>query len=313
MLAPSKENSVSKFLLSGLVQLQAILALAFVRRRYPSFPKLAALAERVQLRYQPRVSLENGRITGVEAQPGAGQGMQAFSREMLRVAEAMGLLERIDYRRLDHVCSALKDWDQKGLAIPCLSFDISGLSLCRAGFPEMVCERLDHYDIDPSRLEIEVNEAAVSCDLAAAEIALWKLNGIGVRLALDHFGRDRASLNFLRRFPFSTIKLDADLINLAPHDEEEGTIAASIIEVAHAMNITVVALGVETEAHQSFLTEHGCVQVQGPMLGSDMTAETFFDLCQLIELVALAPGYVDIDRTDPKCWVTETSDEYLQG
>ncbi|MGB5201001.1 MAG: EAL domain-containing protein [Sedimenticolaceae bacterium] len=215
------------------------------------------------LHFQPVVALADGHIHCYESLlrwPHAEQGMLRPATFMDALADA-GL------------CTAISDWalDQIQINRPTpeavLSINLSARLLLDEDFAQRLLERLDQQRLIPERLILEITEDTLETDLRVAARVLHELKQRGVRIALDDFGTGQASLSHLRRFPFDYIKIDQSFvagIGEVPNDEK---LIQAIIRLAHALEMKVVAEGVETEAQRDFLRGEDCDYIQGYLVG----------------------------------------------
>jgi EAL domain-containing protein (putative c-di-GMP-specific phosphodiesterase class I) len=121
--------------------------------------------------------------------------------------------------------------------------------------------------VPPQIIEIEVTESMLMVDYDAAVRTLTELRKMGVKIAIDDFGTGYSSLSYLRRLPFDKLKLDQSFTRDAVASEQDAAITRAIVSLAHSLNLTVVAEGVETQAQLEFLAEIGCTTMQGYLFG----------------------------------------------
>ena len=218
---------------------------------------------KLTLHFQPVVALGDGHVHCYESLlrwPHAEQGMLRPASFMNALADA-GL------------CTAISDWalDQIQINRPTpeavLSINLSARLLHDEDFAQRLLERLDQQRLIPERLILEITEDTLETDLRVAARVLHELKRRGVRIALDDFGTGQASLSHLRRFPFDYIKIDQSFvagIGRVPNDEK---LIQAIVRLAHALEMKVVAEGVETEAQRDFLRGEDCDYIQGYLVG----------------------------------------------
>lgn len=140
-------------------------------------------------------------------------------------------------------------------------------------FVGIVRNTVDRVDIKPWQLELEITETTVMASLENTSRNLNTLNKMGVRLSLDDFGTGYSSLTYLHRLPVKTLKIDKSFIDRILTDKAHAAIIGSIVTMAHSMDITVVAEGVETSHQLDFLTNHCCDLIQGYFFSRPMTEE----------------------------------------
>jgi EAL domain-containing protein (putative c-di-GMP-specific phosphodiesterase class I) len=139
------------------------------------------------------------------------------------------------------------------------------------------------YGERAAQFEFELTESALT-EARGARV-LEALRAAGYSLAIDDFGTGYSSLGYLKRFQVSTLKIDQSFVRGVPDDEENAAIVRAVVQMAHALNITVVAEGVETEAQAAFLAAAGCDILQGYLLGRPMSAAELGAYLRLPRLV----------------------------
>jgi len=129
--------------------------------------------------------------------------------------------------------------------------------------------------VKPSLLELEVTESAFMEDIDHTVKTLNELHALGIELAIDDFGTGYSSLSYLRQFPIDRLKIDQSFIRNALTDANDASITSTIVTLGHALNLSVIAEGVETIEHQRFLIDQGCDEVQGYRYSRPVPAEEF--------------------------------------
>ncbi len=175
---------------------------------------------------------------------------------------------------LKNAANQILDLTRKGRSIP-ISVNISAKHFANSAFADRVVEIVNEIGIEPSLLEIEVTEAAVLRDLDRAKRSIQKIRDIGVRVAIDDFGKGYSNLSRIAFLPFDVLKIDMSFIVRITTEDRMRVIVDSIIDLASGLNCITVAEGVETEEQAQCLKELGCDQMQGflyavPMLMDDV-------------------------------------------
>jgi diguanylate cyclase (GGDEF)-like protein len=233
-----------------------------------------------ELAYQPLVDVRDGTLTAVEAllrwqHPDRGWVMPA---EILPVAEPTGLILDIGEYVLSQACLDLRRWGQQfGSAVPSVTVNVSPYQVMAPGFVETVDRVLASTSTDPGRVLLEVTESAFLEDGPRALSVLEKTKALGVGLILDDFGTGYSSLSYLRRFPFDIIKIDQSFVRGLDSDQSTRKIMAAIIDLAHALNLSVVAEGIETKEQLAEVTRLGSDRAQGYYLCRPMLAPQLDD------------------------------------
>ena len=148
--------------------------------------------------------------------------------------------------------------------------NITGRDLLDLRFADEVERVLRRWEIDPSRLELEITENTVLADPARAHSVLRALSDLGVRLAIDDFGSGNSSLAYLRRLPINVLKIDKSFVLRMEASEDDAVIVRSTIDLGHNLGLKVVAEGVETTDQAAFLRELGCEHAQGYLFAKPM-------------------------------------------
>ena len=134
---------------------------------------------------------------------------------------------------------------------------------------------LREADLPPALLELELTESILIQDAQEALALLQALAQLGVKLSIDDFGTGYSSLGYLKRFPIHRLKIDRSFIRSLPGDASDAAIALAIVNMGRALNLEIVAEGVETEAQRQFLLQAGCEQFQGFLYAPALTVAEF--------------------------------------
>ncbi|GLY94913.1 hypothetical protein Acsp02_21680 [Actinoplanes sp. NBRC 103695] len=255
-------------------------------RRYQSHLH-SAMVERLELRsaldhavheghfllqYQPIVDLGSGGTAGFEAlvrwhHPERGV---IAPDEFIEVAEESGLIVPIGRWVLDQALHTVAQWRRAlpRARRPYVSVNVSVRQFRQAGFVDQVRSSLEWADVPPSALMLEITETLLMGDDEEIWADLAVLQELGVRIAIDDFGTGYSSLGYLRQRPIDVVKIDKTFIDDITHDPQQRTLVGGIVSLAHSLNLTVIAEGIETEAHQAVLIELGCPLGQGYLYSS---------------------------------------------
>lgn len=232
------------------------------------------------LHFQPKISLTDGRLVGAEAlvrmmDPEAGM---IPPSEFIDVAEETGLIVPIGEIVLAGAARVARDWFEKtGRVVP-ISVNVSPRQLAQPSLPETIDRILRETGTSPELVIIEITENLLMQDAQLASETLQRLREIGVRVSIDDFGTGHSSLGYLREFPIDELKIDRSFVKAMDEDDRSVTIVGSVVGLAHAMGLTVVAEGVETAAQLSELRRLGCDVAQGFYFSHPRPAETMEEL-----------------------------------
>ncbi|HET6631650.1 MAG TPA: EAL domain-containing protein [Rhodanobacteraceae bacterium] len=229
----------------------------------------------LRLAYQPKLELDSGRITGVEAllrwtSPSLGSIPPAV---FIPLAEEAGLIVEIGEFVLGRACATLAQWQRNGMLEVSVAVNISSAQLLGRSLLDHLRSVLDSNGLAASSLELELTESLVMADAEASLVTLGKMRSIGVRLAVDDFGTGYSSLAYLKRLPIDTLKIDKAFIQDLTRDADDEAITTSIINMAHTLGINVIAEGVETQEQLDYLREKDCDEIQGNLLSVPLPAD----------------------------------------
>jgi diguanylate cyclase (GGDEF)-like protein/PAS domain S-box-containing protein len=229
----------------------------------------------LQLVYQPKLSLAQMRITGVEAllrwqSPEYGE---IPPDRFIPLAEESGLILEIGEWAMQEACATLQQWRAQGLEDVSVAVNVSAMQLARGHLSDVVARALAGRDIPPERLQLELTETVIMANAEQNAAMLQAIRDIGVGLAIDDFGTGYSSLSYLKRLPLTTLKIDKEFIGDLTRDADDEAITGAVIAMAHSLGLTVVAEGVETEAQVKFLHDHGCDEIQGYWLARPLRAD----------------------------------------
>jgi diguanylate cyclase (GGDEF)-like protein/PAS domain S-box-containing protein len=217
------------------------------------------------LYYQPKVQLNSGRITGMEAllrwqRPGHGMVSPA---EFIPVLEETGLIVRVGSWVIAAACKQIGLWMRSSIGPVQVSVNVSGRQFIEGDLDGDVIKALGDNDITADLLELELTESSMMADTGRTIASLQNLKSRGVQISIDDFGTGYSSLAYLRRFPIDKLKIDIAFIREITSNPDDAAIVLAIIGMAHSLKLEVVAEGVETAAQLAYLRRHGCDHIQG--------------------------------------------------
>jgi len=236
------------------------------------------------LHYQPQIDARDGRLIGVEALvrwPTADMGMIMPGR-FIAMAEDLGLIAELGRLVLWLACRQARAWLDAGQSGFSIAVNVSPIQLHRAGFLREVREALERSRLPPGVIELEITESAIMEDVERTQQLLQALRETGAKVALDDFGTGYSSLSRLKRLPIDKLKIDQSFVAEIAADADDAAIVRTIIAMAHQLQKSVVAEGVETVAQLRFLQANGCDECQGRLFGMPMPAadaERLLGLC----------------------------------
>ncbi|HZG84197.1 putative bifunctional diguanylate cyclase/phosphodiesterase [Paenibacillus sp.] len=225
------------------------------------------------LYFQPKYDVASRTMTGVEAlirwdHPAKGVlPPSAF----IPLAEKTGLIADIGAWVVEQACLQIRKWSDKGMPVP-ISVNVSANQFHEGQIVKAVQDAVGRTGIRPDLLEIEITES-VAADFEHAVAVLQQLHGIGVVISVDDFGIGYSSLNYLKKFPIQKLKIDRSFIQDIADQPNDAKIVGTILTLAHALHLTVVAEGVETERQLEVLHRLGCDEAQGFLFSRPVPAE----------------------------------------
>jgi len=231
------------------------------------------------LYWQPKIALDTGRIVSAEAllrwrHPERGLILPV---EFVAVTEELELINRIGEWVLADAIRQRAEWEaEHGDEAPwSIAVNVSALQLSGPTVIDTVERVLSRWQWAPDRLVLELTESVLMDEVTGARALLRRLQHLGVKLAIDDFGTGYSSLSYLHRFPVDQVKLDRAFVTSIGADGEGSPIARAVINMAHALGISVTAEGVETEAQMQGLRVLGCDRAQGFHIARPMPAAEF--------------------------------------
>jgi diguanylate cyclase (GGDEF)-like protein/PAS domain S-box-containing protein len=236
--------------------------------------------------YQPQIDLRSGRIMGAEAlvrwqHPKRGL---LVPGEFLQAASDTGMIRTIDEWVLRTACRQNRAWQQRGLAVPSVSINVSNSLFHGSTLLKAVEDTFAETGLTPDRLELELTESIAMRNVDTSITVLQQLKAMGVQLAIDDFGTGYSSLSYLQRLPVNRVKIDQSFVRELLSRVQPVPIVRAIIAMAHSLQLEVLAEGVEDETQRAILVAEGCDQAQGYLFGHPMPAAEFEKLLRAITL-----------------------------
>ena len=226
------------------------------------------------LHYQPKVSLETGMVTGLEAllrweRPGHGLVSPA---QFIPLLEETGLIVKVGAWVIDEACRQMRQWLTSAVGRVKVAVNVSGRQFAEGDLEADVVAALDRHTLAADLLELELTESSVMANTGRTIEILQRLKNLGVQISIDDFGAGYSSLAYLRRFPIDRLKIDIAFIRDITTNRDDAAIALTIIRIAHSLRLGVVAEGVETAAQLAYLRRHHCDQIQGYLFSKPLPA-----------------------------------------
>ncbi|MFT5519778.1 MAG: diguanylate cyclase (GGDEF)-like protein [Enterobacterales bacterium] len=229
------------------------------------------------LYFQPQVELKTGRVIGAETllRWRTEDGIFISPAEFIPLAEQMGVINDITRWIIREACRLNKTWCNKGFGRFRIAVNISGSEFADDNFIDVVRLSLEHTGLDPELLELEVTETALVNDMGKATETLHKLKALGVELAIDDFGTGHSSLSYLKEFPVDRLKIDKAFIDHVHESKADLAIVRTIVGLAQALDLSIIAEGIEYKEQADILRDEGCDEGQGYYFSKPMPVSEF--------------------------------------
>lgn len=235
------------------------------RRKIADALSAAVATDRIEVAFQPQVSLKDGGHVGFEALARwRHNGVDVAPSDFIVIAEETGQIIDLGWRVLRKSVATMRDLRRRGLSVGAVAVNIAAAQLKMAEFPSLVRQLLNEHDLVPGDIEIELTEnILLHKDSSRISEALQAFRAMGFSIALDDFGTGYASLSHLSRFPVDRLKIDRSFVRDMCDDAAAHTIVKATIGLAHSLDMTVVAEGIETEDQLTRLRACDCDFGQG--------------------------------------------------
>lgn len=247
---------------------------AVARARMETFLRTAVENGEIEVYYQPKVSLESGRLIGFEA---LARWHHAELGEIppdrfIPLAEESGLILQLGRQIMETACGQVASWQAESFDTGPVAVNLSGKQLRDPSLIETVSHVIDQSGCEPLLLEFEVTEGFVMRQVDESIATMRRLRSIGIELAIDDFGTGYSSLAYLKVLPVSRLKIDRSFIAGIPSDENDMAIVRAVIALGRILGLKVIAEGVETAQQAQFLRDAGCDEAQGFYFGEPAPA-----------------------------------------
>lgn len=241
----------------------------------------------IYIQYQPLFELSSNNIIGFEALMRIkNKHLGSLSPiEFIPIAEESGLIIELSSWLIREACRFNKGLIDLGAVPRPVSVNISSIQINRPGFVALLSEILNETQLPPEYLELEITESTLVSSIMDAAKLLSNLQSLGVRVSLDDFGTGYSSLNYLTKLPINTLKIDKSFIDNICSTEKDSSIAEAIIQLAHSLDIRVVAEGVEHEEQLQLLKTQNCDIIQGYIYSPPLHADALSDLIREDDMV----------------------------
>ena len=233
--------------------------------------------EEFQLYFQPKMSIQTGKVEGMEAllRWNHPEGGVIYPSEFVPVAEEIGLIQQIGEWVLLNACQQIKAWKRAGFPPIRIAVNLSGYQVNQPCWISKVQTILDRTGVDPKSLEMEITETVLMDNSDVALSNLHQLDEMGIRISIDDFGTGYSSLSYLKRFPIHALKIDQSFVRGIGKrgNGTDAVITRAIVSLAQALNLKTVAEGVEQVQEKTYLKSIGCDDMQGNLFSKPLPVE----------------------------------------
>ncbi|NYT65693.1 EAL domain-containing protein [Alcaligenaceae bacterium] len=234
--------------------------------------------QQLVLHYQPKFAAHDGPLIGVEALlrwDHPIRGMIA-PHDFIPLAEKTGLINPIGIWVLNQACKQLRLWQDDGHTIPTVAVNLSALQFHQADLLTVASNALNSHALTADCLILEISESTVMADQDASMRILQPLRDMGISISISHFGTGYSNLLQLKQLPIQELKIDRELIQGLDHNNDNAAVITAIVAIGHALNLRIVAEGIETSKQLELLASSGCDVLQGFLLGHPMPPAQLF-------------------------------------
>lgn len=233
------------------------------RHRIEVVLREAIEADSLEVHFQSQIDMASKKVVAAEALVRLkNQGQYLSPLTFIPLAEDMGLINKLGYQVLVKSCQAAQHWHELGFPIK-VTVNIAAKQFTNPDFYDEVLAVLEQTKLHCRYLELEVTESALMHDFDETKALLDKFRGAGISIAIDDFGTGYSSLSYLKFFDVNILKIDQSFIFDMLKDKQNLSIVKAIINLAKALELVIIAEGIETEEHANMLTELGCHMGQG--------------------------------------------------
>ena len=229
--------------------------------------------------YQPKVMAATGQVAALEALLRCNERVLADYpiKQVIDLANEAGVMEQISLAALSEACGQLRDWHDAGMPHLRLCVNLCASEMADPTLPDTIARMLARHGLAPECLDVELTERQIFGSGQQGLSILTALRETGVHVSIDDFGTGYSSLSYLNDLPVDNIKLDKSFLRNVPGNDKDSAVAAAIIELAHGLDLLVVAEGIETAEQARFVIDERCDMMQGfwfsvPLPADEMTA-----------------------------------------
>ena len=235
------------------------------------------------LYYQPKIDLNTGRLTGMEAlirwvKP---DGTIIPPGNFIPIAESSMLITKISRFVLYNACRQNKEWQDKGYPPITVSINLTAVDFYQTNVTENLKRALEETGMEPQWLDVELTESLALKDIDHAVAQMNEIKSLGIKLSMDDFGTGYSSLSYIQILPITLLKLDRSFVMYLEDDTISREIVSAVIRIAKSKKIETIAEGIETPGQVDILKQSGCDRAQGFFFGKPMPADKFEEFMKM--------------------------------
>ncbi len=238
--------------------------------------------DQLHLFYQPQIRLDSKELIGAEAliRLKLNQDDWMSPLDFIPIAEETGLIIPIGYWIIETACKQIRSWIDNNMTDLRIGINLSAKQFNDPELSNKLNSAVEKYGVPSHCIDLEITEGIALHDIDQTINVLQRFKQCGYTISIDDFGTGYSSLSSIHLLPIDILKIDRAFIKDIGHNGEHGTLAKTIINMAHNLNLSVIAEGAETDDHIKFLKEHHCNEVQGFYYSRPLPAEQFFEYCR---------------------------------
>ena len=256
-------------------------------------------SEEIGLVFQPIVDAVTGEVVGAEALARWNNPRRGFVSplDFIGLAERSGLIRPFTERIFTLAAAEVARWRAHGMDFP-LSVNLSSRNLSEFDLPERLLAALAKFGLTPGDITIEVTETGLVAETSEELELVHRLRSVGFRLALDDFGTGYSSLTYLQTLHANVLKIDRSFVQQMTENNNDSRIVSAVIDMAHSLDMRVVAEGVETEQQRKVLVQLGCDELQGYLFSRPIPADDLITFVRNSLASSAVPSMTNYPRTD---------------
>ncbi len=231
-------------------------------------------ASEFEIFYKPIVEIASGKIIASESflTWNSSDLGKVHPSELIPLAESTDLIIPLADCLIKSVCQQIKTWKNVGLPTTQITVNLSAQQFNQVDLASKISDIISEYQLEPENLQIEISENAIMTDLNRAIATIDELKSLGIKTAIDDFGTGNSSLIYLKKLPIDILKIDPYFIHNVANDLQKAAITNALIQMAHNLNLKIVAQGIKSQAELDYVRQKGCYAMQGSLFGNALSS-----------------------------------------